>query len=306
MNRLALAFAIATPLSLGAFLVHAGNADHGAPFTMNGVDFVDQSHFVESGGRCSTEEIDPFLSTYLEAGYRSWLEANGQWQGNWRADATVDVPVAFHVIHAGAAGKLTQQDINAQMDVLVAAYASCGFTFSLSSVDYTDNPDWFNMVSGSIDEYNAKQALNIDPYTHLNLYTANLGGGLLGWATFPWSLDANPEMDGVVILFSSLPGGTAAPYNLGDTATHEIGHWLGVYHTFQNGCRFGGDQIGDTPAERSPASGCPANRNTCAAPGSDPITNFMDYSDDVCMNEFSNDQCGRMQNMTDQFRPDLL
>ena len=202
----------------------------------------------------------------------------------------------FHVINKGtgiANGDIPNSMITAQINVLNNAFAPWGWSFNLVSVDRTTNATWYAMGGGA--EAAAKNALRQGTADDLNLYSANPGGGLLGWATFPWSYASNPKNDGVVLLFSSLPGGSAAPYNLGDTATHEVGHWMGLYHTFQGGCnKKRGDFVDDTEPERSPAFGCPAGRDTCRGGGLDPIQNFMDYTDDACMNTFTAGQDARM------------
>jgi len=218
----------------------------------------------------------------------------------------VSIPVAFHVIHDGSAGMLTAADLANQIDAMNLGYAPWGYQFYIASTDYTDNAAWFAMTPGSLVESAAKAALVISPEKQLNLYTANPGGGLLGWATFPWNLAGDPTDDGVVILYSSVPGGSIPNYNEGDTGTHEVGHWLGLYHTFQGGCRLFGDRVLDTPPERSATSGCPASKDTCTNYGVDPIENFMDYSYDACMTEFTAGQDRRMDRMVMTYRPLLL
>jgi hypothetical protein len=187
-----------------------------------------------------------------------------------------------------------------------ASFASAGWQFSLAGTDTTANDAWYRTADNTLAEAQMKSALHKGTAVDLNLYLNNMGDGLLGWATLPGWYASGPSLDGVVVLSASLPGGTAAPYNLGDTAVHEIGHWMGLYHTVQDGCSrnavSGGDRVSDTPAEQSPAGGCPAGRDTCRNRGLDPISNFMDYSDDACMNTFSAGQAQRMQAQWSTYR----
>lgn len=223
-----------------------------------------------------------------------------------RASGPVRIPVFVHVIQkSDTEGLVSDERIAQQMDVLNDSFAGdtggddIGMVFDLADTDRTINASWYSMGPGSSAESQAKSALHQGGTRALNLYVAGIGGGLLGWATFP---GGNLTLDGVVVLNESLPGGSAAPYDLGDTAVHEVGHWLGLYHTFQGGCTSPGDLIDDTPYERDPAYGCPAGQDSCAAPGADPITNLMDYSDDACMYEFTPDQGDRMHEQMALYR----
>jgi hypothetical protein len=205
------------------------------------------------------------------------------------------INVYFHVITASnGEGNLADHEIARQMSVLNNAYAPAGWAFTLVSTDRTANDTWFAAGYGSKEEDQLKAALRRGGASDLNIYTNNMGGGLLGWATFPSSYAKNPTDDGVMVLYSSLPGGSTENYNEGDTATHEVGHWMGLYHTFQGSCSKNNDFVSDTPAEKDPAFRCPGGQDTCPATGLDPIENFMDYTYDSCMFQFSAGQNARM------------
>ena len=253
--------------------------------------------------QCGTRDLDAATAALVED-YTQRISS----RLDLSATLTVSksIPVYWHRIHGtgGVGGTVTNSQIAQQMAVLNAAYLGSGFTFQSPVVDDTNNATWYT-CSGGTCETQMKNALRKGGSNALNIYSNNMGGGLLGWATFPSSYASQPMMDGVVILYSSVPGGTAAPYDLGDTATHEVGHWMGLYHTFQGGCSTSGDGVSDTPAEKSAAFGCPVGRNTCTGtkyPGNDPITNFMDYTDDACMNTFSAGQNARMNTMWTAYR----
>lgn len=250
--------------------------------------------------RCSTKDLTPSELVKVD------IELAKQKTKHRRQVTGGTINVYWHVINRGSGisnGDIPDTQITNQINVLNAAYASTGWQFNLVSVDRTNNAGWYTAGPGTSAERAMKTALRVGTADDLNVYSSNPGGGLLGWATFPSSYTSNPKNDGVVILYSSVPGGTAAPYNLGDTATHEVGHWMGLYHTFQGGCNGSGDGVSDTSAEKSAAYGCPVGRDSCRnKPGLDPITNFMDYTDDACMNTFTAGQDTRMDSLYTTYR----
>ncbi|CCX15279.1 metalloprotease 1 precursor [Pyronema domesticum] len=249
--------------------------------------------------KCGTEEPSQEL---IQSNNNIWAEEASSFSISEAVAAPIVVEVYFHVLRTGTAesqGNIPDQKLYDQLDVLNADYASAGISFKLLGITRTTNSAWYNDQA----ESQMKAALRKGTYKTLNVYYQNLSGGVLGYCYYPKS---NPDaatvsLDGCAVLSSSVPNGSLANYNLGRTLTHEAGHWFGLFHTFQGGCT-GGDSVDDTPPEASAAYGCPVGRDTCNGGGVDPIHNFMDYSYDSCMEEFTPQQGARMNTYFKNYR----
>jgi hypothetical protein len=303
---------------------HPGMQSDGTFVAPDGTVFASQREFVESGRRCAVPHPDELEIARIEAKSNSGKgKPGGGGDGGGTTPppptGTVSIPVYFHVISkTDGTGVFPDSWLDAQIDVLNQAFSGQGpnrsgeieagigattrFVFTRAGTTHTTSDAWYNAGPGTAAERQMKQALRAGGADALNFYT-NGGGGYLGWATFPWNYASNPSQDGVVCYWASLPGSNYVPYNLGDTGTHEVGHWLGLYHTFQGGCQGSGDQVADTPAERSAQYRCPIGADTCRnIAGLDPIENFMDYTDDACMYQFTAGQGDRMSSMWESHR----
>jgi Pregnancy-associated plasma protein-A len=270
------------------------------PFRLGDHQFTSLKEFKDNGARCgsrdpsesariaSQEQVEAYLKTHPE------VTANN----STRRLAGTSIPVYFHCFRSGSSGRCSSSMVTRQIAVLNSAYSPT-FSFNLVSALMYDRPDYYNCnIEDPALERRMKQEFRQGGMSALNLYACNPADGVLGWATFPDGSmgggSRDVKMDGVVIGTGTMPGGNTAPYNLGDTATHEIGHWLGLYHTFQGGCSGSGDLVSDTPAEASPAFSCDLSRNTCSSAGNDPVQNYMDYTEDNCLSRFTIKQRERM------------
>jgi hypothetical protein len=234
----------------------------------------------------------------------------------------VTIPVVVHVLYNTAAQNISDAQVQSQLDVLnadfhrlnadlskvPAAFTSligdAGVQFVLAKRDPNGNATngivHKSTTATSFDssdkmKYSSSGGDDAWPAaSYLNLWSCNLGGGLLGYAQFPGGAAAT---DGVAILYSAFgSGGTAvAPYNLGRTATHEVGHWLNLRHIWGD-ARCGNDQVTDTPTQQTSNYGCPTFPHVTCSNGTsgDMFMNYMDYTDDGCMQMFSSGQGDRM------------
>ncbi|TPX08811.1 uncharacterized protein E0L32_009751 [Thyridium curvatum] len=233
-------------------------------------------------------------------------EARRGGSGNLTERATINVGVYFHVVAQSqtvAGGYLTDKMLSDQLAVMNTDFAPHGISFNLLGTDRTVNPNW----AVDNDELAMKTALRKGSYSNLNVYfQTRLTDNALGYAYLPTSVTSGSaafRRDGVSLNAQTVPGGSQTRFNLGKTATHEVGHWLGLYHTFQGGCTGNGDFIADTPAQASSSSGCPVGRDSCPSqPGLDPIHNYMDYSDDSCYEEFTPNQQERIYSFWNTYR----
>ncbi len=229
-------------------------------------------------------------------------------RGARRIGAVLRIPVHAHVITRPGSRGTTKKKILRQLRVLNAAYAGgqspanavSRFDFYLASFDRVRNSRWRTAVIGGGEDLAMRRTLHRGGPESLNLYVSKPqspgAGVVLGWATAPDKARRQTVQDGVVVHQGSLPGGGLHGYNRGDTAVHEVGHWLGLFHTFEGGCEGPGDLVADTPAQSEASTVCDPAKDSCLAqPGLDPVNNFMDYSVDDCMNMFTPQQVARMQ-----------
>jgi hypothetical protein len=260
--------------------------------------FASREEFIFSGGRCASRNM-----TDIERFQVGQMLAELPPESPTEVSRLRSVRVFIHILQSSTKqGLVADSAISSQMSVLNRAFREVAFTFTLAGVTRTTNDAWCTAGLNTPEERAMKRALRQGSYSDLNVYTTAQKDSTLGWATLPTNVGTDISFDGVVIDYRSMPGGNFFPYNEGQTLTHETGHWLGLEHTFQGGCAVdytGGDQVADTPAEKVPNFGCPSDRtNSCPGnvgglAGTDPIHNYMDYTDDSCMDNFTREQGAR-------------
>jgi hypothetical protein len=280
----------------------------------------DESIETTSQRKCSSYEVleeeikvDPSRKQRLEAieDFTRRLVENPS-MGRLLPSGIIEIPVVFNVLYRTTAQNVTLAQLQSQIDVLNEDFAAtnldygtsnpfngvksgdCGIRFTLDAV----NRKATNKTSWSTNNAMKTASQGIaptSPTTKLNIWVCNMGGGILGYAQFPGGSSAT---DGVVLDDNATGrlGTAAAPFNLGRTATHEVGHWLNLRHIWGD-ATCGNDQVSDTPLHNTSNGGCPAagHTSTCSGTPLEMYMNYMDYTNDACMYMFSVGQKSRMQ-----------
>lgn len=246
-------------------------------------------------------EIESFTQRYVDNPSSSFLSG-----------ADIVIPVVVNVLYKTSAENVSDAQIQSQIDVLNEDFAATNSDVNKTSTYNTVKAGNLNIkfvLDQVIRKSTTKSSWRTDdamkkssrggidptsPTTKLNLWVCSMSGGILGYAQFP---GGNPATDGVVILNTGFgrTGTAAAPYGLGRTATHEVGHWLNLRHIWGD-ATCGNDLVSDTPVHNTSNGGCPpANHtSTCTNPQVEMTMNYMDYTYDECMYMFSIGQGTRM------------
>ncbi len=322
-------------LVAGGSVTFAGEVDSaGDQVVIDGVDYRSMTdyflsdHFKSSGRRCGTPDSWVFPEVLPGRAPADCTMNLTNPDPIYDPDLTFvyEIPVAVHIIthDNGTTGDLTDQMVQSQIDVLNEDYLAIpgtlgengtfsGIRFVLASEDPDGNPttgitrtantNWYN----DNDEQGFKSALMWDPNRYLNFYTNNTN--FLGYAWFPqWGVGG--WQDGIVVYYRSFGRNSPFfPYNLGRTATHEVGHWLGLLHTFQGGCGTAdppgcyssADLVCDTNPDATSHFGCPGGTSCGSYPI--PVENYMEYTDDACMELFTPEQANRTRCSLTSYRP---
>ena len=268
------------------------------------MEVLEEQMAADPGRRQKLEEIERFTARAIAEGQASRF-----------AGDTMEIPVVVHVLYKTVAENISASQIASQIAVL-------NEDFQNKNADRTKVPAHFQGVQTSMpikfvltqvvrkatskrswgtNDAMKKSSLGgsdpINPSTTLNMWACNLGQGLLGYAQFPGGPLAT---DGVVVLYSAFgsraksAGSYISSYDLGRTATHEVGHWLNLRHIWGD-ATCGSDLVADTPQHNTSNGGCPAadHKSTCAGTPLEMWMNYMDYTYDACMYMFSAGQKDR-------------
>lgn len=225
---------------------------------------------------------------------------------------TLIIDVRFVVFHDGEDGRVSGETLQKQIDVLNEAFAGkyadnmmdTKIRFRLDTTKYVDNRGYYTRCDSIDGKLMKRFSRKTEKIMNIMVCTSNL---YLGWAYYPWVFNEDNRMNTIFINSESLPAGGMELYNKGFTLVHEIGHYFGLIHTFSyDGICIDGDMITDTPTEMTPNFWCDKTRDSCPGlPGKDPIENYMDYSPDDCMNEFTFLQINRIWDIIDKYKPTL-
>jgi hypothetical protein len=262
--------------------------------------------------------IENFTQNFIQNKLYSTLGINSTSNGS----SIITVPVVVHVLYNSTQQNISDAQIQSQINILNQDYrrlnadtvntpfifqsaaTDCGFQFELAKVD----PNGYS-TNGIVRKQTSIQAFAIndamkfsaqggddgwDKDNYLNIWVCNLNGGVLGYSSI---VGCAKENDGVVVLYTAFgnTGTATAPYNKGRTATHEIGHWLNLIHTWGD-ADCGDDLVADTPPQQAADYGCPSGiiLSCNNAPVGNMYQNYMDFTNDACMNLFTNGQKARM------------